>query len=259
MRGAGADLLLARFEPDRPAAAPRNARAVVAAERLRGITLLLEFDATDPAWPAWRDFLDDYAEHVRALDAFERATFCVLLTGPHDPTKSVPNLLYWRYLAATGATTHTEGTWLQLWHIDFERAADSLVPCYVHGTKSQFRPRTVDIDIELANGLRDHAQRRGIGVDRPIFAFPHKAYLDVWHGILNLIRADRPTGWEEIARSMPYDLRHSSAVNALRSGVDLLQLRDLMCHADISTTQLYARRRESPRAALAAYARALRR
>jgi hypothetical protein len=81
-----ADRLLARFEPERPARERRDVRAVVASMRLRGHALLLEIEAAAGDWPGWCAFLDEYAELARALEAFERTVFCVVLTGSGTPT-----------------------------------------------------------------------------------------------------------------------------------------------------------------------------
>lgn len=39
----------------------------------------------------------------------------------------------------------------------------------------------------------------------------------------------------------PHVLRHSKAMHLLQSGVNLIYIRDLLGHADVSTTEIYAR------------------
>ena len=39
----------------------------------------------------------------------------------------------------------------------------------------------------------------------------------------------------------PHCLRHSKAMHLLQSGVNLIYIRDLLGHADVSTTEVYAR------------------
>jgi len=39
----------------------------------------------------------------------------------------------------------------------------------------------------------------------------------------------------------PHGLRHSRAVHWLQSGVDLIYIRDLLGHASVQTTEVYAR------------------
>jgi len=49
-------------------------------------------------------------------------------------------------------------------------------------------------------------------------------------------------GVKDITREItPHWLRHSKAMHLLQSGVNLVYIRDLLGHADISTTEIYAR------------------
>lgn len=76
--------LLRQFAPDHSPKAPRDVRAVVATERLHGISIQIEMEAASAAWAKWRDFLVEFAEAARSLDPFERTTFCVIVRGPPD-------------------------------------------------------------------------------------------------------------------------------------------------------------------------------
>jgi site-specific recombinase XerD len=178
--------------------------------------------------------------------------------NPAPKGVAVPDLLYWRYITATGASPYTEATWLKVDHIDFSQESDGLVLFYVHGTKSQYRPRHVPGLRDLAEDILARARKLKLGKNRRIFPFSHAQYLDVWHGVMDLIRAEKPDGWEQVVEAVPYDLRHSFAVGAVRNGVDLTQLMTYMGHNDISTTLIYARHGEGATKALAAFAAQLR-
>ena len=55
----------------------------------------------------------------------------------------------------------------------------------------------------------------------------------------------------ELLHITPHCLRHSKAMHLLQAGVNLIYVRDLLGHADIQTTEIYARAEtEMNRAAL---------
>jgi len=170
--------------------------------------------------------------------------------NPAAPGTIRPDTLFWRFLVATGATTFNEGTRFRIRHLDVDREADGMIPCYLHGTKTPHRPREVPIPADLARELVARAKELGIGEDALLFPFSHDAYLSVWKGIMGLIKRAKPDGWERLVKHSPYDLRHTFAVNALRNGVDLLQLQRLLGHSSIETTRMYARHLKPPRRAL---------
>ncbi len=43
------------------------------------------------------------------------------------------------------------------------------------------------------------------------------------------------------ARVSPHTLRHSKAMHLLQAGVNLVYIRDILGHADLKTTEIYAR------------------
>jgi len=57
-------------------------------------------------------------------------------------------------------------------------------------------------------------------------------------GITYILQKYAPDGHEKIT---PHILRHSKAMHLLQSGVNLVYIRDLLGHADVGTTEVYAR------------------
>src|SRR5690606_39777827 len=102
----------------------------------------------------------------------------------------------------------------------------------------------------LACDLVNRAKELGVGDDGLLFPFSHDQYLAAWKGVLKLIERHKPEGWQRLIKHRPYDMRHTFAVIAIRSGVDILQLQQLMGHSSIETTRMYARHLKPPRRAL---------
>ena len=59
----------------------------------QGLVLWLE-GVPSPSWPAWREFLHEYAHHCRNVDSLDRTIFVVVLKGEltGDPPKGDPSL-----------------------------------------------------------------------------------------------------------------------------------------------------------------------
>lgn len=169
---------------------------------------------------------------------------------PTSPGVPKPDTLFWRFLLATGATTRNEGARFCIRHLAMDRVQSGMVPVYIHGTKTSHRPREVYIPIGLAKELVERANQLNIGDDSPLFPFSHYDYMKVWRGVMRMIKEERPPEWRRIITHVPYDLRHTYAVNVLRAGADLEQLRRLMGHSSITTTQMYAKHQQSPVKAL---------
>ena len=75
--------------------------------------------------------------------------------------------------------------------------------------------------------------------------------------LLGLIEERDPVLHARIHDVTPYALRHTFAVMALRNGADIYQLKRLMGHANITTTEIYLKHAAPPRKALARMARHL--
>jgi site-specific recombinase XerD len=54
------------------------------------------------------------------------------------------------------------------------------------------------------------------------------------------VRAHDP-GWAPSLPVTPHTLRRSRAMHLIQAGVNLIYIRDLLGHADVSTTEIYAR------------------
>lgn len=176
---------------------------------------------------------------------------------PRERGTKRPDTLWYDWLVASGATTYTEGTRLRLKHILFEQERKGMVPVQLLGSKAAARRRKVDIPRKLADRLRERAKERGIGPNRAIFPFTGRRGSDAWAKLLGLIEERDPVLHARIHDVTPYALRHTFAVMALRNGADIYQLKRLMGHANITTTEIYLKHAAPPRKALARMARHL--
>jgi integrase/recombinase XerD len=52
---------------------------------------------------------------------------------------------------------------------------------------------------------------------------------------------ERDPGWAPGLSVTPHTLRRSRAMHLIQAGVNLIYIRDLLGHADVSTTEIYAR------------------
>jgi integrase/recombinase XerD len=95
--------------------------------------------------------------------------------------------------------------------------------------------------------LHHHKPHPGLGADAdPLFHGPHHSRL-TRSGIAKLlarhvrtVRARDP-GWAPGLPVTPHTLRRSRAMHLIQAGVNLIYIRDLLGHADIATTEIYAR------------------
>ena len=101
---------------------------------------------------------------------------------------------------------------------------------------------------QLVGDYLDHRDRHpGVGADAdPLFAGPNHSRL-TRSGVAKLlarhvraVRARDP-GWAPGLPVTPHTLRRSRAMHLVQAGVNLIYIRDLLGHADVSTTEIYAR------------------
>jgi integrase len=97
-------------------------------------------------------------------------------------------------------------------------------------------------------GYLDHRGRHpGVGADAdPLFTGPNHSRL-TRSGVAKLlarrvraVRARDP-GWAPGLSVTPHTLRRTRAMHLVQAGVNLIYIRDLLGHADVSTTEIYAR------------------
>ena len=101
---------------------------------------------------------------------------------------------------------------------------------------------------DLARSYLEHRKPHpGVGPDQdPLFHGPNHTRLTRWGVIKTLSRhvasvRQREPGWAPGLRVTPHTIRRSRATHLLQAGVNLIYIRDLLGHADVSTTEIYAR------------------
>jgi integrase/recombinase XerD len=99
--------------------------------------------------------------------------------------------------------------------------------------------------------LQDYLHRRtrhpGVGANAdPLFQGPHQTRLTRW-GVTKLLarhvrslRRSDP-GYAPGLNITPHVIRRTRAMHLLKAGVNVIYIRDLLGHADVSTTEIYAR------------------
>ncbi len=115
------------------------------------------------------------------------------------------------------------------------------------GSKIRYVP-VMDPTARLITGYLQHRDPHpGLGADAdPLFHGPNHSRL-TRSGIAKLlarharaVRARDP-GWAPGLPVTPHTLRRSRAMHLIQAGVNLIYIRDLPGHADVSTTEIYAR------------------
>jgi site-specific recombinase XerD len=113
------------------------------------------------------------------------------------------------------------------------------------------KTRRVPLMEPTADLVRSHLRRRvphpGIGADQdPMFNGPNHTRLTRWAVTKILARhvqsiRGRDPGWAPALNITPHTIRRTRATHLLQAGANLIYIRDLLGHADISTTEIYAR------------------
>ena len=128
---------------------------------------------------------------------------------------------------------------------DIRRGSPMTVVIHGKGSKIRYVP-VMGPTARLVGGYLNHRDRHpGTGAD-PLFAGPNHSRL-TRSGVAKLlarhVRAARARdpGWAPGLPVTPHTLRRSRAMHLVQAGVNLIYIRDLLGHADVSTTEIYAR------------------
>ena len=130
---------------------------------------------------------------------------------------------------------------------DVRAARPMLVTLHGKGSKT----RRVPVMDPTARLLQDYLDRRtrhpGVGADAdPLFHGPHQTRLTRWAVTKLLARhvqavRRRDPGYAAGLNITPHVIRRTRAMHLLKAGVNVIYIRDLLGHADVSTTEIYAR------------------
>ncbi len=115
------------------------------------------------------------------------------------------------------------------------------------GSKTRYVPVMKPTARLLADYLKHLDPHPGLSADAdPLFHGPDRSRL-TRSGIAKLltrhvraVRARDP-GWAPGLPVTPHTLRRTRAMHLIQAGVNLIYIRDLLGHADVSTTEIYAR------------------
>ncbi len=130
---------------------------------------------------------------------------------------------------------------------DIRRSNPMTVTIRGKGSKIRYVP-VMDPTARLVADYLEHCDPHpGLGADAdPLFPGPNHSRL-TRSGIAKLlarhvqaVRARDP-GWAPGLPVTPHTLRRTRAMHLVQAGVNLIYIRDLLGHADVSTTEIYAR------------------
>jgi site-specific recombinase XerD len=130
---------------------------------------------------------------------------------------------------------------------DIRRGSPMTVVIRGKGSKIRYVP-VMEPTARLVADYLDHRDPHpGVGADAdPLFAGPHHSRL-TRSGVAKLLARHaravrtRDPGWAPGLPVTPHTLRRSRAMHLVQAGVNLIYIRDLLGHADVSTTEIYAR------------------
>jgi site-specific recombinase XerD len=130
---------------------------------------------------------------------------------------------------------------------DIRRSQPMTVAIRGKGTKIRYVPVMDPTARLIADYLEHREPHPGLGADAdPLFRGPNRSRL-TRSGVAKLltrhVRAvrERDPDWAPGLPVTPHTLRRSRAMHLVQAGVNLIYIRDLLGHADVSTTEIYAR------------------
>jgi site-specific recombinase XerD len=130
---------------------------------------------------------------------------------------------------------------------DIRRASPMTVTIHGKGSKTRYVPM-MDPTAQLVVDYLNHRDRHpGLGADAdPLFTGPNHTRL-TRSGVAKLLARHvhavrtRDPGWAPGLPVTPHTLRRTRAMHLVQAGVNLIYIRDLLGHADVATTEIYAR------------------
>jgi site-specific recombinase XerD len=128
---------------------------------------------------------------------------------------------------------------------DIRRGSPMTVVIHGKGSTIRYVP-VMDPTARLVGGYLDHRGRHPGADADPLFTGPNHSRL-TRSGVAKLLARHvqavrvRDPGWAPGLPVTPHTLRRSRAMHLVQAGVNLIYIRDLLGHADVSTTEIYAR------------------
>jgi site-specific recombinase XerD len=130
---------------------------------------------------------------------------------------------------------------------DIRRGSPMTVVIHGKGSKIRYVPLMGPTARLLASYLDHRVRHPGVGADAdPLFAGPDHSRL-TRSGVAKLLARHaravrlRDHAWAPGLPITPHTLRRTRAMHLVQAGVNLIYIRDLLGHADVSTTEIYAR------------------
>lgn len=130
---------------------------------------------------------------------------------------------------------------------DVRLANPTTVTIHGKGSKTRYVP-VMGPTARLVTDYLDHLDPHpGLGADAdPLFHGPNHSRM-TRSGIAKLLARHtralraRDPGWAPGLNVTPHTLRRTRAMHLIQAGINLIYIRDLLGHADVSTTEIYAR------------------
>ena len=130
---------------------------------------------------------------------------------------------------------------------DVRLAHPTVVTLHGKGSKTRRVPLMDPTGRLIQDYLSRRASHPGVGKDAdPLFNGPQHSRLTRW-GITTILARHvqslrrRDPGYAAGVNVTPHVIRRTRAMHLLQAGVNLIYIRDLLGHADVSTTEIYAR------------------
>jgi len=134
---------------------------------------------------------------------------------------------------------------LRIGDFQVDKHHGAAIRLYGKGRKVRTIPLTEPVSKILLDYIKSESSQRPCGKDEPLFCNRSSQNL-TRAGIAYILRkytemAQAAAPDMETAKIHPHVLRHSRAVHWLEAGIDLQNIKHLLGHADLKTTEVYAR------------------